>query len=134
MYEYGTETIEALFLTIQRLERKIDALQNQIKSLSVNPDHNQVEWLTLEELRMYIPSRPSESTVRRLVRNQTFPVYHSGKRLLFKKSDIDMWLQLSKTTSTTQSITDATDYLAQQKARRPAPWRQKTSLNMPVNG
>ncbi len=122
MYENGTLNIEDLYLTIKNLESKIDLLQEQLSQLSASTP--QKEWFTLDELRKYLPSHPSESTIRRMVKDETIPTYRSGKRLLFRREDVDKWLSSSKTTLTSSYETDATCFLSQTRTTGAAPWRQ----------
>lgn len=122
MYENGTISIEDLFLIIKSLESKIDSLQKQLSQLSASTP--QKEWFTLEELREYLPSHPSESTIRRMVKDKTIPTYRSGKRLLFRREDVDEWLNGSKATPTSNHEKDAICFLSRTHTTCVAPWRQ----------
>lgn len=50
------------------------------------------EWLNLEQLRDYLPSKPSAPTVYRWVSERTIPHHKKGKHLSFRKSEIDAWI------------------------------------------
>lgn len=122
MTDYGTSKIEGI---LQRIERKIDSLQKQIDELKPQVSSD-AAWLTIKELSEYIPSHPSESTIRRMVRDKVFPCSKAGKRLVFQKSDIDFWLLNSKFRSVGQVEADAHKALASIK-KQVAPWRMQSA-------
>lgn len=132
MSENGTTTIEGLLLTIQRLEIKIDNLQKKIDSLQSNKHKSESQWLTLKELQDYIPSHPSESTVRRLISSYAFPSFRSGKFVIVRKSDVDEWLQHSKQMSAQETDMCSDIFVSNKKSLKQPPWRQKTNLNIPI--
>ena len=122
MTDYGTSKIEGI---LQRIERKIDSLQKQVDELKPQVSSD-AAWLTIKELSEYIPTNPSESTIRRMVRAQVIPYSRAGKRLLFQKSDIDNWLLNSKSKSVGQ--VEADDHKALASIRKQiAPWRMQSA-------
>ena len=131
MYEYSTINFEALFLIIQRLESKIDYLQNKLDALLPARQTTESEWMTLKELQDYIPAHPSESTVRRLISSRAIPSFRSGRRVLVKKSDVDDWLMRTKRSSTHETDDSTSSFVSAQKASKLHPWRQNTNLKIP---
>lgn len=51
-----------------------------------------ITWLSLSELCEYLPDHPSKPTVYGWVCNRQIPYYKVGKRLSFRKSEIDEWI------------------------------------------
>ena len=49
------------------------------------------EVLNLKELTQYL--RCTDSTVRKLIRNNEIPSFRIASRIFFKKALIDMWIQ-----------------------------------------
>lgn len=127
MSQNDTSIIEELLLTIKRLESKVDSLQTQMAELTTPGNDSVGEWLTIDELSQYLPSHPSESTIRRMISAKEFPTYKVGKRVTVKKSEIDDWLLASKKKSSREILDTASLHIDTRKAIRPAPWRQKSA-------
>jgi len=47
--------------------------------------------LTIEELREYLPDKPTKSTVYRWTCENKIPYKKFGKKLFFDQSEIDTW-------------------------------------------
>lgn len=124
-----TKIIEELLLTVKQLERKIDTLQTQLNNLTAHKPSE--EWLTMEELIRYLPTHPSESTIRRMIAAREFPTYKAGKRIAVKKAEIDEWLLSSRKKSAREINATATNHIDSRKSVRPAPWRQTSRPNIP---
>ena len=127
----GTTIIEELFLTIRRLECKIEAIQNKLDALLPARQTTESEWMTLKELQDYIPAHPSESTVRRLISSRAIPSFRLGKRVLVKCSDVDDWLMRTKRSSTHETDDSTSSFVSAQKVSKLHPWRQNTNLKIP---
>jgi len=74
---------------VSKLDEKVDALI----SLQKNQRPERDRYLTISELVEYLPEKPSKSSVYRWVTYRKIPFHKEGKRLLFKKSQIDQWLE-----------------------------------------
>jgi hypothetical protein len=72
------------------LEIKLDALLNIIKK--PQPEETD-ELFTVEQLREYLPEKPARQTVYGWVCNRDIEFKKYGKRLYFRKSVVDRWLQ-----------------------------------------
>lgn len=127
MSQNDTSIFEELLLTIKQLENKVDSLQLQIETLTKLNSDSVGEWLTIDELSKYLPTHPSESTIRRMISAKEFPIYKIGKRVTVKKSEIDDWLLTSKKKSSREILDTASHHIDTRKAMRPAPWRQKSA-------
>lgn len=62
------------------------------KVLSEQPADVQPEWFDLNGLCAYLPDRPAKQTVYGWVSRQEIPFIKKGKRLIFRRDDIDNWL------------------------------------------
>ena len=62
------------------------------KVLSEQPADVQPEWFDLNGLCAYLPDRPAKQTVYGWVSRQEIPFIKKGKRLIFRRDDIDEWL------------------------------------------
>lgn len=73
-----------------QLDLKIDNLT----STSQLPPAEQ--WMNLKELCEYLPSHPAEQTVYGWTSCHLIPFHKKGKRIMFLKSEINLWLRESK--------------------------------------
>lgn len=99
---------------ISKLESKIEELESKLDKLTSVSDTT-TDRMTLEELKQYIHTRPSESTIRRWMKDG-MPYSRLGKRLVFSKEKVDNWMK---------SREDISQFAAQSVARPIAPWRAK---------
>ena len=58
-------------------------------SHEVSPD----QWMEINELTSYHPEHPKKSTIYSWVHQSIIPYHKKSKRLLFLKSEIDIWLK-----------------------------------------
>lgn len=68
------------------------AFENQSKECLINPEQAD-QWFDIEGLRNYLPERPATATIYSWVSNRKIPFVKKGKRVLFLKSDIDLYLK-----------------------------------------
>lgn len=50
-------------------------------------------WFSIEELSEYLPGQPTVTTLYGKVQRREIPFSRQGKRLIFRQSEIDLWLQ-----------------------------------------
>ena len=83
-------TFDNLPDAVQELHKKIDRLLSQqtAKKSDTDPD----KLLTLEELIEFLPEKPAKQTIYGWVNGRLIPYEKHGKRLYFRKSEVDMWL------------------------------------------
>ncbi|HVN57777.1 MAG TPA: helix-turn-helix domain-containing protein [Bacteroidales bacterium] len=82
-------TFDNLPDAVQELHKKIDRLLNQTQAAKQSdPD----KLLTLEELIEFLPEKPAKQTIYGWVNGRLIPYEKHGKRLYFRKSEVDMWL------------------------------------------
>ena len=98
---------------LYELGRKVDTLI----ALS-NPEKGQEqpapdEWLSVDQLRNYLPGRPATATIYAKVQKAEIPFRKTGKRLTFLKSEIDAWLNSRKGKTLDEVKADALSHQAQ---------------------
>jgi len=57
------------------------------------------EYLTIDQLRDYLPQTPAKQTVYQWVHFKQIPYHKRGKTVLFKRSEIDLWLSETRRTT-----------------------------------
>ncbi|MCB9016126.1 MAG: helix-turn-helix domain-containing protein [Lentimicrobiaceae bacterium] len=78
------------------LNSAIDEAVNKTLA-AVTPE--QPEYLTIDQLRDYLPQKPAKQTIYQWVHFKQIPYHKRGKSVLFKRSEINLWI--SKTRRTT---------------------------------
>lgn len=88
-------TFEQLPQAIRQLSEKVCELKQIVLSgLSKPPEQD--EWLDVQMLAEFLPSKPAPSTVYGWVSKRKIPHHKKGKNLLFLKSEINQWLKKGK--------------------------------------
>ena len=75
---------------ISALHRKFDLLLTYVQGNNL-PDEKD-KCLNIEQLIDYLPEHPARQTIYGCVNLRCVPYEKHGKRLYFRKSDIDSWL------------------------------------------
>jgi excisionase family DNA binding protein len=73
---------------VAEMSAKLDRL---LEARNLKPDEPKDALMTLEELMEYLPEKPKRPTVYGWVNDRKIPFLKFGKRLYFRKSDIDNW-------------------------------------------
>lgn len=82
-------TFDSLPGIVAEMNRKLDLLL-----AGKNPVENDKDRLmTMDELQNYLPEHPAKPTVYGWVNDRKIPFEKFGRRLWFKKSSIDEWLE-----------------------------------------
>jgi Prophage CP4-57 regulatory protein (AlpA). len=84
-----TLTFDELPGAIMEMNNKLDVL---LAEYSSKPREDQDRLMTIEELRIYIPEQPARQTVYDWIFKRKIPNEKFGKRVYFRKSEIDTWL------------------------------------------
>ena len=93
-------------LILERLDRIEKAIQN-LNHISDIPDVNQI--MNISEVAKYI--KVAKTSIYGMTHRNTIPHYKNGKKLYFKKSDIDEWI-FSKRIKTRNDIQEeAMEYI-----------------------
>lgn len=84
---YCTHPIwDAILAKVTVLEEKLDHFQPVMQV-------ENVQWLNIAELIDYLPNHPAEQTVYGWTSARKIPFHKQGKSIMFKKSEIDAWLE-----------------------------------------
>jgi excisionase family DNA binding protein len=83
-----TLSFEALPGIVAEMNRKIDLLLAERQ-----PQAEKDELFTLEQLQNYLPENPAKQTIYGWVNNRLIPFEKHGKRLYFRKSEVNEWLE-----------------------------------------
>ena len=76
------------------LVEKIDHIETILETNKPAPKADSTnKWMDIRELKEYLPDHPAPTTVYGWVRQNLIPYYKKGKKLSFKKSEIDAWLE-----------------------------------------
>lgn len=103
---------EAVSLLLAKVER----LEAMLCSPTGGQDSPQIEWMSIDALRDYLPSKPAKQTVYGWVSRKVIPHHKRGKAVMFKKSEIDTWIEQGKRDpETAGSIDRAADALLRRK-------------------
>ncbi len=71
------------------LREKVDLLCSQLPR---QQESDSDRLMTIEELMVYLPDHPARQTVYQWATNRSIPYEKFGRRLYFRKSDVDTWL------------------------------------------
>ena len=107
-----TVTFENLPQAVSELHTKIDKLLHE-KAEQKEADY----LLTVPQLMDYLPDHPAAPTVYGWVRNNLIPYYKVGKKLFFKKGEIDAWLDAGRNKTDEELASEAIDYINGRRTR-----------------
>jgi len=79
-------TFENMPKMLAEINRKIDYL------LKVRQETEADRLMNIVELIQYLPEHPARQTVYGWINNRQIPYVKHGKRLFFRKSEIETWL------------------------------------------
>lgn len=102
---------EAVSYLIEIVEKLIDkvSLLNNLQSEETVIEN---EWLTLEQLREYLPEHPAKQTIYQWVSQRIIPAHKKTKKLYFQKSEIDEWMADNSRKTQTQLEAEAKAFIA----------------------
>ena len=99
------DALEYLVEKIDRIEMLLETNKPDPKADSAN------KWMDIRELKEYLPDHPAPTTVYGWVRQNLIPYYKKGKKLSFKKSEIDEWMNSGRQQTDAELEADAIDYV-----------------------
>ena len=112
-------------LTLEQLPAAFSEFLNRfdtfVKQHSVSPNYAVLptdSWFTLDELCDYLPGHPAKATIYGKVSRRAIPHKKDGKRLIFKKSEIDEWLNAKVRKTVDETQVQADQYLGKKKRRK----------------
>jgi len=80
---------------------------------TINSKSHDVEFMNVTQVAEYLSL--AKQTIYALVHKMKIPNYKQGKRLYFKKADIDEWLSKNRRKTNEEIEQEATDYLIRKK-------------------
>lgn len=100
---------KTLALILNKVEQLETLLQN---NQSTEPSDR---WFNLQELCEYLPDRPARQTVYGWIAQRAIPYHKTGKKLQFRKSEIDEWIQGSRRLTASEQQAEAIHYINSKK-------------------
>ena len=85
-------TFDALPGMVSELVKKMDLLLADKMANVKDEDY----LMTIEDLRDYLPENPARQTVYMWVNENKIPFEKYGRRLYFRKTDIDRWISVGR--------------------------------------
>lgn len=96
---------------LAQLLDKVNHLEQLITTQQPQQTPEAPEWMNLKDLRAYLPDHPAQTTVYGWIRANSIPYYKTGKKLSFKKSEIDEWLNATRSKTDAEIEADAINYI-----------------------
>lgn len=110
--EKSSITFNDLPAAVSYLVEKIDRLESLLEK------HNQApvpepasKWMDVKELQAYLPDHPAAPTIYGWIRNGLIPYYKKGKKLSFKRSEIEEWMNSARQQTEAEMEAAAQDYV-----------------------
>ncbi len=98
---------------------KVEKLESLLETTTpTSPVEKQPVWMTMAEFRAFHPEHPAPTTVYGWVRNGLIPHYKKGKKLFFKRSEIEAWLDDGRQKTDSELEAEATDYINRRRTAR----------------
>lgn len=98
---------------------KLNQLDLKIDTLAGTSQLPQAEqWMNLKELCEYLPSHPAEQTVYGWTSCHQIPFHKKGKRIMFLKSEINLWLRESRMKTPNELEEEAKQFILSKKKHK----------------
>lgn len=104
-------TFDQLPTYVVELGRKVDDLTALLQSHSGQSRPDTDKWFSIKELSDYLPGNPAITTLYGKVQRREVPFSREGKRLVFRKSQIDSWLQSKRVKTNAELSVQADQYV-----------------------
>jgi hypothetical protein len=85
-----TVTFDKLPEMVSELCKKVDILNSLLTNTL--PEKGEDYLMAIEQFREYLPEHPAKQTIYQWIYNRSVPYEKYGKRVYFRKSNIDNWL------------------------------------------
>ena len=108
-------------ITFEQLPKAVSLLISEVQELKnlLRNSNNMVEpsdrWFNLQELCEYLPDRPARQTVYGWIAQRAIPYHKTGKKLQFRKSEIDEWIQGTRRLTASEQQAEAIHYINSKK-------------------
>lgn len=117
-----SEKLEPSALTIEGLPRAVRQLLEEVRDLKklflsqnliMPPEPDQ--WFDLNELVAYDPEKRSKATFYGYIHTLAIPFHKNGKKLIFLKSEIDIWLKAGRRKTVSEIDVESERYLKENR-------------------
>ena len=109
-------TFDELPGIVAMLADEIKALREQIQQKDSAPRHTEDGMMDLKGLQEFHPEHPAAATIYKWVRNGLIPYYKTGKKLIFKRSEIEAWINDGRQLTDAEIEAEAIDYINRRRA------------------
>lgn len=92
---------------LSHLLDKMDKIEQLLTQTQKSSQPEEPQWMDLKQLQAWLPDHPAAPTVYGWVRNNLIPYHKKGKKLLFKRTDIEAWLEQSRIKTNAEMQEDA---------------------------
>lgn len=113
-----TPSFDSLPSTVLEILKKVERLESLISELQLqSKPEAQNHWLSIDELCEYLPGNPAKATIYDKVSKRTIPFHKEagGKRLAFRKSEIDTWLMSQRRKTITELKEEVSKSISEDK-------------------
>ena len=105
-------TFNDLPAAVSYLVEKIDRLESLLEKQQQAPSPEPAsKWMDVKELQAYLPDHPAAPTIYGWIRNGLIPYYKKGKKLSFKRSEIEEWMNSARQQTEAEMEAAAQDYV-----------------------
>lgn len=117
----------------EQLAEQLATLQESVNLLlkekqTIPQEENQ--WLSVEDLMKYDPSKPAKATIYGWVHYKSIPFFKKGKRIFFRRDQIDEWLNSNRKQTAVEIEHTAEDRI---KSKSPAVSKKKVTKSVIKN-
>ena len=105
-----TLTFDQLPGAVAQLCARFEVIEKFIIEKKTEAQPESDKWLNVDELIDYLPDKPARATIYGKVHAKKIPYHKQGKSLIFRKSEIDGWLDLGRFKTTAEIEAEATNY------------------------
>ena len=110
--EKSSITFNDLPAAVSYLVEKIDRLESLLEKQQQAPAPEPTcKWMDVKELQKFLPDHPAAPTVYGWIRNGLIPYYKKGKKLSFKRSEIEEWMNSGRQQTEAEIAAAAEDYV-----------------------
>lgn len=99
---------KALAYLVDKVDRLESLLEKQHQAQVPEPAS---KWMDVKELQAYLPDHPAAPTIYGWIRNGLIPYYKKGKKLSFKRSEIEEWMNSARQQTDAEMEAAAQDYV-----------------------
>ena len=94
---------------------KVDKLETLLSVQTTAKVEPSDRWFNLQELCEYLPDHPAKQTVYGWITQRAIPYHKTGKKLQFRKSEIDEWIQGTRRLTASEQQAEAIHYINSKK-------------------